>query len=112
MPIRLSALLTLAVAACGFQSSAPPEVDPVLSEISEPIIHTCEPVNYPCDPFDRFANGTCQFLCGGAGHCLEYSSVEYAWCAAHPDQVFAPGHLCSPDGDPLWQTHCVPGFLP
>src|SRR3954470_14536558 len=112
MPIRLSALLALATSACGFPSTASTEDAPVLSETSEPIINTCDPIRYPCDPFDRFANGICQFICGGDGYCLEYTAVEYAWCATHPDKAFAPGHLCSPSGDPLWQTHCAPGFLP
>ncbi|HEX3478575.1 MAG TPA: hypothetical protein VHT91_26315 [Kofleriaceae bacterium] len=114
MLIRLSALFALIVSACGFQSDPAPVLDeaPATSEAEQAVINTCDPVNYPCDPFDRFANGVCQLICGGDGYCLEYSAVEYGWCAAHPDKAFGPGKLCSPDGDPLWHTHCVPGFLP
>jgi hypothetical protein len=112
MPIRLSALLTLALSACGFQSGSSPGSSPSLTEVDQPVINTCDPINYPCDPHERDANGICQLICEGDGYCLEYSAVEYAWCAAHPDRVFGPGKLCSPDGDPMWSTHCAPGFLP
>jgi hypothetical protein len=112
MPIRLSALLALAVSACGFQSGSAPEASPELDDVDQPVINTCEPRNYPCNPFDRFANGVCQIICGGDGYCLDYSAVEYAWCARHPDQFFGPGKWCMPNGDPYWQTRCLPGFLP
>lgn len=114
MLIRLSALFALAASACGFQSNPAQALDesPATSETDQAVISTCDPVNYPCDPFDRFANGVCQLICGGDGYCLEYSAVEYAWCAGHPDKAFGPGKRCSPEGDPLWQTHCDPGFRP
>lgn len=113
MLIRLTALLALALSACGFQySESTPDAAPALAELEQAISNTCDPVNYPCDPLDRFANGVCQRICGGGGYCLKYSAIEYAWCAAHPGKGFGPGKRCSRDGDPLWQTHCEPGFLP
>lgn len=113
MSIRLTALLALSLSACGFQSDPAPDTSALaLSETDQPVINTCDPVNYPCDPFERDANGICQLICGGDGYCVEYSAVEYAWCAAHPDKLFGPGKWCTPSGDPYWRTHCAPGFLP
>ena len=61
MLIRLTALFALVVSACGFQSASGPDEpelsEPELSEVDQPVIHTCDPVNDPCDPIDPYANG-------------------------------------------------------
>jgi hypothetical protein len=116
MLIRLTALFALVASGCGFQSAVSPDEpavsEPELSEVAQPVTNTCDPVNYPCDPFDPVANGVCQLICGGDGYCLEYSAVEYVWCGAHPDKFMTPTKYCGPNGDPMWHTHCLPGFLP
>ncbi|HEX8112127.1 MAG TPA: hypothetical protein VF516_30550 [Kofleriaceae bacterium] len=87
------------------------------SESTEDVINTCNPVNYECDPNDPFSDRLCQIVCdpdGTQGYCLEYSSIESAWCAAHPDKFYRaiPFMYCDINGNPTWDTHCEPGWLP
>ena len=113
MLIRTIALLS--VAACGFTSDpTPPE--PTTAGVDQAVINTCNPRNYPCDPHDPFANGVCQIICegngSGNGHCMPYTAVEDAYCAAHPDHFISASKYCDYLGDPTWDTHCAPGWLP
>lgn len=79
-------------------------------------INTCKPTNYACDPLDPASNLICQEVCRGDGTadgwCLDYYPWEYQWCANHPGEKYGPGKPCMPSGEPLWYTHCEPGFLP
>lgn len=110
MPIRLSALFVLALSGCGFQSDPAPDAAPALSTTEQAI--SCSYWKYICDPVDIWANWYCEQACSGSGHCMDYSPMEIAWCAAHPDKFYNPYKLCGPSGDPLWQTWCLPGPTP
>ena len=113
--LNRAAALSLSLAACGFASDPASAVSERTAEVDQAVINTCDPKNYPCDPFERDANAICQIICsrdGGDGHCMPYSTVEEVWCANHPDHFFSPSKFCGPSGDPTWQTHCAPGFLP
>ena len=110
MPIRLTALLVLALSACGFQSGVSPDADPALSETEQAV--SCGYSKYLCDPVDPWSNWECEQVCEGSGHCMDYSAHEIAWCAAHPDRFYNPLKLCGPTGEPLWRTRCVPGPTP
>ncbi len=111
MLIRLTALLALFGSACGFQSSeSTPDAAPALSVTEQAL--SCGYSKYICDPIDPWSNWECEQVCGGSGHCMDYTPQEIAWCAAHPDKAYNPYKLCGPTGDPLWRTWCVPGPLP
>jgi hypothetical protein len=111
MQIRLTALFVSALSACGFQSSESTlDADPALSVAEQAV--SCGYSKYICDPVDPWSNWECEQVCGGSGHCLDYSPREIAWCAAHPDKLYNPYKLCGPTGDPLWRTWCVPGPTP
>ena len=105
MPIRLTALLLLSLSACGFQSEPAPDTEPLLSAVTQSL--SCGYSKHICDPVDDQSNWECEQVCGGSGHCKEYSPAESAWCATHPDRFYDPDKLCSPSGDPTWQTWCV-----
>lgn len=115
MLIRTTAL-AIVLTACASPLPSSPDAGST-AETADPIINTCNPVNIACLPTDPIANRWCQIICdldGNQGYCLEYSSIEIAYCAAHPDKFFSssPLRYCDIDGNPTWYTHCEPGWLP
>lgn len=111
MLIRLTALFTLALSACGFQSEPVPDAEPTLSA-TEQALGSCGPAKYICDPDSLWSNWECGEVCNHWGHCLEYTTQELVWCASHPDHSYSPIKFCGPDGYPMWRTWCVPGPTP
>lgn len=117
MPIRTTAAIALTLAACAAPIESQPESQPDASTVEQPVINTCNPVVFPCLPTDPVASRWCQQICdpeGTQGYCLEYTSVELAWCQLHPDRLFGshPTRYCDLNGNPTWYTHCEPGWLP
>jgi hypothetical protein len=114
MTIRTIALLTLS--SCGFASNPAPVTDEAETEEQAVVANTCDPRNYPCDPVDPLSNAICQIICegdgSGYGYCMSYNAVEIKFCELNPGRCIASLKCCSPTGDPLWQTRCVPGWLP
>src|SRR3954469_3131392 len=98
MPIRLTALLALALSACGFQSDPVPDAEPTLSAV-EQTVGSCSIAKYICDPDSIWSNWECEQVCDNHwGHRLEYTTHELLWCAAHPDHSYNPLKFCGPDG--------------
>jgi hypothetical protein len=111
MLIRLTALLTVALSGCGFQSDgSAPDAAPTLSTTEQAV--SCGYSKYICDPDSPWSNWECEQVCAGSAHCIEYATQELVWCAAHPDHLYNPYKLCGPDGYPMWRTWCVPGPVP
>lgn len=111
--LRISPIL-LATAAC-----TGPDAPPEIADLSQPEVGVCEPKNYPCTPNNPWGQAVCDVMCGGdglgnAGFCMPYSTVEEVWCARHPGQPFHldVARMCDTRGNPTWQTHCEPGWLP
>lgn len=111
---RATSLLLLAASAC---VNSPPPASIVTDEADQAVANTCDPRNYPCDPDDPFSNGICMIICegrdgSGYGYCMPHTTVEDVWCAAHPGGFMSATRYCDIYGNPMWDTHCAPGWLP
>lgn len=108
------AIPILLVCACTSRSTVSEPDEAVVTCESESDGNQCEPRNYPCTPNNPWGAMVCDAIYLGNGYCAPYSVVEDTWCARYPGQFFHgnPLRLCDALGNPTWQTHCVPGWLP
>lgn len=99
--------MIVALAAC---NTSPPASDEIVQ--LDLGTETC-PHNYPCLPASPWSVIACDAVCGAdGGYCEPYSDAAEAWCAIHPGQAWHGVFPCDAQGNPAWQTKCLPYFQP